>query len=129
MYRRLANEAVAVAHALKVKPLGFNGYLPEAFASGAADFAADESIDAMVAHNAKSAKTHSGIWRDLAVRHRQTEVDAQLGPIVRFGGEVGVPTPTTRALIAMIHEIETGAAPLRWSNLAELERRAADSET
>ena len=129
MYRRLASEAVAVAQALKVEPLGFNGYVPQAFASAAADSAADSSFDAMVAHNAKSAKTHSGIWRDLAVRHRPTEVDAQLGPIVRFGGEVGVPTPTTRALIAMIHEIETGLTPMSWSNLAELERRAAHAET
>ena len=28
---------------------------------------------------ARSAKTHSGIYRDLAVRHRKTEVDAMLG--------------------------------------------------
>ena len=41
------------------------------------------SIDDMVAFNRRSAKTHSGIWRDLAVRKRRTEVDAQLGQIVR----------------------------------------------
>jgi len=128
MYRRLAHEAVAVAEALRVKPLGFNGYDPEAFATGASDAAADASFDAMVAHNAKSAKTHSGIWRDLAVRRRPTEVDAQLGPIVSFGARVGVPTPTTRELIAMIHEIESGARPLQTGNLAELERRAAAAE-
>jgi 2-dehydropantoate 2-reductase len=127
MYCRLANEAVSVARALHVAPLGFNGYLPEAFTSALPSAASDASFDAMVAHNAKSAKTHSGIWRDLAIRHRATEVDAQLGPIVRFGGEVGVPTPVTRELIAMIHEIESGALPLQWSNLAELDRRAARS--
>ena len=123
--RRLANEAVRVAQALSVKPLGFNGYDPAAFATGAPMAASDASFDAMVAHNARSAKTHSGIWRDLAVRHRVTEVDAQLGPIVRFGDESGVPTPTTGELVAMIHEIETGALPLQWSNLADLERRAS----
>jgi 2-dehydropantoate 2-reductase len=125
LFCRLANEAVSVANALKVVPLGFNGYLPEAFASAAPSAAADASFDAMVAHNAKSAKTHSGIWRDLAIRHRLTEVDAQLGPIVRFGAEVGFGTPVTRELIAMIHEIETGSLPLQWRNLAELEKRAA----
>ena len=124
LFRRLANEAVSVATALNIVPLGFNGYAPEAFASAAVSAAANASFDAMVAHNAKSAKTHSGIWRDLAIRHRVTEVDAQLGPIVQFGAEVGVKTPVTRELIAMIHEIETGARPLQWSNLAELERRA-----
>ena len=41
--------------------------------------AAERSFDGMVAHNRRSAKSHSGIWRDLAVRKRKTEVDAQLG--------------------------------------------------
>ena len=39
----------------------------------------------MVAFNRRSAKTHSGIWRDLAVRKRRTEIDAQIGPIVAIG--------------------------------------------
>jgi 2-dehydropantoate 2-reductase len=129
LLRQLANEAVSVATALKVKPLGFNGYDPEAFASGASAAAAAASFDAMVAHNAKSAKTHSGIWRDLAVRSRITEVEAQLGPIVNFGRETGVPTPNTRELIAMIHAIEMGALPLQGSNLSQLADRAARRET
>ncbi|MFO1150654.1 MAG: 2-dehydropantoate 2-reductase [Alsobacter sp.] len=123
LFRRIAGEATAIAGKLGVTPLGFNGYVPEAFAPGATDAAADASFDAMVAHNAKSAKTHSGIWRDLAVRKRRTEVDAQLGPIVRFGREVGVATPATEGVIAMIHEIEDGTRPLAWENLAELEAR------
>jgi len=127
LFCRLANEAVSVAQTLQVVPLGFNGYDPEAFASATPSSASDASFEAMAAHNAKSAKTHSGIWRDLAVRHRATEVDAQLGPIVRFGGEVGLATPVTRELIAMIHEIESGALPLQWSNLADLEKRVAQS--
>ena len=39
----------------------------------------------MVAHNRRSAKSHSGIWRDLAIRKRKTEADAQILPIVEFG--------------------------------------------
>ena len=49
------------------------------------------SLDALVAHNRRSAKSHSGIWRDLAVRKRPTEVDAQLGIVVTLG-----PTPECR---------------------------------
>ena len=123
LFRRVAGEATAVAHALDVSPLGFNGYVPAAFAPGAPEAESDASFAAMVAHNAKSAKTHSGIWRDLAVRKRRTEVDAQLGPIVRFGRERGIATPATEALIAMIHEIEEGTRPLAWENLADLESR------
>jgi 2-dehydropantoate 2-reductase len=119
VYRQIAAEAVAVARALSVKPLGFDGYRPDAFEPGAS---ADTSFAAMVAHNAKSAKTHSGIWRDLAVRKRRTEVDAQLGPIVRFGKQNNVATPLTERLIAMVHEIEEGERPLAWENLEELGR-------
>ncbi len=78
------------------------------------------SLDEMVVFNSKSAKTHSGIWRDLAVRKRKTEVEAQLGPIVSFGEKSGVPTPLTSKTLAMIREIETGVRPLQTANLDEL---------
>jgi 2-dehydropantoate 2-reductase len=119
-YQKLAAEAVAVAVSQGVEPLGFNGYDPAAFAPGAVLEATEASFAAMVAHNAKSAKTHSGIWRDLAVRKRKTEVDAQLGPVVRFGAAALVPTPATAALIAMIHEIEDGKRRLAWENISEI---------
>ena len=125
LYRRIAGEATRVAHSLGVTPRGFNGYEPEAFGSGGSLEAQDASFAAMVAHNAKSAKTHSGIWRDLAVRKRKTEVDAQLGPIVTFGQREHAPTPTVAGLIAMIHEIEDGARPLATGNLAELDAQAS----
>ena len=118
----VAAEATAVADRMGVEPLGFNGYDPAAFRPGAPGAAQDQSFDAMVAHNARSAKTHSGIWRDLAVRKRKTEVDAQLGPIVSFGAAKGVPTPAVAGLIARIHEIENGARPLGRANVAELAR-------
>ena len=41
------------------------------------------SIERLVEFNRRSAKTHSGIYRDLAVRRRRTEVDAILGPVDR----------------------------------------------
>lgn len=116
----IAAEAVAVAVAQKIEPIGFNGYDPDAFRPGGIGRTA--SFAAMVVHNAKSTKTHSGIWRDLAVRRRKTEVDAQLGPIVTFGASHGVKTPAVAGLIAMIHDIENGTRPLAWANLDELAR-------
>ncbi|HEX3984726.1 MAG TPA: ketopantoate reductase C-terminal domain-containing protein, partial [Acidisoma sp.] len=118
----VAREAMTVAKACSMHPLGFNGFEPAAFAPGGADTAVDASMDAMVAHNRRSAKSHSGIWRDLAVRKRKTEVDAQLGPIVRLAAEHGIETPVTARLIGMIHEIEDGARPLSSDNLDELAR-------
>jgi len=79
-----------------------------------------QSLDALVAHNRKSAKTHSGIWRDLAVRKRPTEVDAQLGIVVRLGTQVGVRVPLTARVVKLIQEIERGERSLARENLAAL---------
>ncbi len=115
-----AREAMAVAAAKGVSPRGFNGFEPAAFAPGGEQGAVDESMAVMVAHNRRSAKSHSGIWRDLAIRKRKTEVDAQLGPVLAEGAALGVATPVTARLIAMIHDIEDGARGLERANLVEL---------
>src|SRR3546814_17601321 len=75
----------------------------------------------MVAHNRRSAKTHSGIWRDLAVRKRPTEVDAQLGPVVEIVAAHGVATPITARLIELLHDIESGRRYLSFAMLDKLE--------
>jgi 2-dehydropantoate 2-reductase len=122
LWRRLGAEINAVAAAIGVTPRGFNGYEPEAFMPGASEDAARASVAAMVAFNRPNAKTHSGIWRDIAVRKRRTEVDAQIAPIVAIGAKAGVPTPTVAALVAMIHEIEQGRRAQSDANLNELLR-------
>lgn len=122
LFSELAREILRVAAAQNIRPEGFNGFNPHAFTPDAVPELALTSIEEMVAHNRKSAKTHSGVWRDLAVRKRKTEVDAQLGPIVEIGARSDVPTPITRRLIEMIHEVEEGKRPLAWENLSELAR-------
>jgi 2-dehydropantoate 2-reductase len=120
LWRALAGEAVAVALAEGVSPRGFNGYDPAAFAPGASEEAARASVAAMVAFNRPNAKTHSGVWRDLAIRKRRTEVDAQIAPIAEIGAGHGLACPATHKLVAMIHEIEQGSRPLSDGNLLEL---------
>jgi 2-dehydropantoate 2-reductase len=75
LYLALAREVLSAATAT---PEPFDGFDP-------ADL--DGSIDRLVEFNRGSAKTHSGIYRDLAVRHRKTEVENMLevldGPLVR----------------------------------------------
>jgi 2-dehydropantoate 2-reductase len=120
VYKALGNEVMAVAAKKGVKPMGFNGFDPTAFAPGGDPAALQASIDAMVTFNRGSAKTHSGIWRDLAVRKRRTEIDAQIGIIATVGKEVGVPTPSLEKLVFLIHEIEEGRRPLAWETLDEM---------
>jgi 2-dehydropantoate 2-reductase len=120
LYIALAREVLAVAAARRVRPEAFDGFDPAAYLATAPAGAAERSLDALVAHNRRSAKSHSGIWRDLAVRKRPTEVDAQLGIIVTLGADAGVPTPLTARLMALIHEIERGARPLSLDTLDAL---------
>ena len=100
LYVRLAREVLAAATA---PPESFDG------------FEADDlegSIDRLVAFNRRSAKSHSGIYRDLAVRKRPTEkaILAELdGPLLRRTLEV-------------IGEIEAGR---RICEVANLELLAA----
>ncbi len=111
VYVEIAREVMRVARARRITPEGFNGFDPHAFSPDADRAVAERSLDEMVAFNRKSAKTHSGIWRDIAVRKRRTETDAQLGPIVALGAEVGVPTPMVSRLIALMHDVEDGRRP------------------
>jgi 2-dehydropantoate 2-reductase len=122
---RLALEVGKVAGANNVVPEAFDGFDPTAFAPTAASSETTRSFDEMVAHNRKSLKSHSGIWRDLAVRKRKTEVDAQVLPVVEIGHSLGIPTPLAAKVIAMIHEIEDGKRPLDLANLDELAREVA----
>ena len=118
LYIGAAQEILTLADALGISPRGFNGFEPARFlASDEADIHA--SLDALVAFNRTSAKTHSGIWRDLAVRKRATEV-VMYQPIVAESERLGNDIPLTRRWIAMIHEIENGEREQRIENLDEL---------
>jgi 2-dehydropantoate 2-reductase len=113
----LAREVEGVGVKAGVKLESFDGFDPTAFLPGGSLAAANDSLDALVAFNRRSAKTHSGIWRDLAVRKRKTEVDFQMGPIVKTGAQHKMAAPITARLIELIHDIENGKRPLDWSTL------------
>lgn len=116
----LAREAMAVAASRGVRAESFDGFDPASFAPGAPTSLAHASLDALVDFNRRSAKTHSGVWRDLAVRKRKTEVDAQIAPIGVHGHAVGVDTPLTKRLVELIHDVEEGRRPQSWETLAAL---------
>ena len=107
VYAALGREVMQLAAADGVKPIGFNGFDPDAFRTGNTE-QIDKSIDTMVAHNRKTAKTHSGIYRDLAIRKRKTEVDAQVGILVQIGRQFDIATPALEALYGLIRDIEDG---------------------
>ena len=93
LWRAICAEVHSVSAVIGAGQFGFNGFDPTAFAPGATEADAKRSVDAMVAFNRPNAKTHSGIWRDLAIRKRRTEVDVQIVPIVTNGAAQDVNCP------------------------------------
>ena len=119
LYVALAREILAVAARAAMQRRSVRWIRSaRVLAVGARPARPSASLDELVAHNRRSAKTHSGIWRDLAVRKRPTEVDAQLGIVVDIGRAEGVPTPLTTRLVGLIHDIENG---VRSQSLATLD--------
>ncbi len=92
----LARQVLAQA---PVTPMAFDGFDP-------ADL--DGSLGRLAQFNRGSAKTHSGVYRDLAVRHRPTEVEAILGPLEG---------PLVRRVAELISAIEQGRRTCSRANL------------
>lgn len=116
----LAREVMRTARAEGVTPKPFNGFEPAAFMAGASDAAALQSIADLAAFNATTAKTHSGIYRDLAVRKRTTEVDPQVGAVAQIAASHGIETPLLTRLVVLIHDIEEGRREMSANTFHEL---------
>lgn len=120
----LVMESVAVAGAAGIRLEPFDEFDPADYrAAAAGDVAArDRAMDVIAAHYRAHTKTKTGIWRDLAVRRRKTEVGALLGATVTKAKGLGLAMPLTERLIAMIEDLETGRRVMTWDNIDELVR-------
>jgi 2-dehydropantoate 2-reductase len=127
--RRLCRAACAEAYLVartqvdRVEPIG--EFEPEKFAPGEdMEARADQTLSALADSWRSSIKQHMGIWRDLKVRKRKTEVDMQVAQIVATGREQGVPTPVNAAVLEVVHGVEGGMRGMEWTNLEEISRRS-----
>jgi 2-dehydropantoate 2-reductase len=116
----LAREVMRTALAEEVDPKPFNGFEPSAFMPGAGDAAALQSLADLAVFNSKTAKTHTGIYRDLAVRKRKTEVDPQVGAVAEIAVAHGIDTPLLHRLVTLIHDIEDGRREMSEETFHEL---------
>jgi 2-dehydropantoate 2-reductase len=101
----IAREVLAQAPA---RPESFDGFDPQDL---------EGSLARLVTFNRETGKSHSGIYRDLMIRKRKTEVEAQLGDLKG---------PLTALTAALIRAIERGE---RTCEVANLELLAACERT
>ena len=99
--------AVAAAEGIALEP--FDAFDPLPYA-GDDDAAKERATDALVAWLRTQAKDRSGIWRDIAVRRRPTEVPTHYRPVLAAAARHGIPVPGLERLVAQIGELESGAA-------------------
>jgi len=123
--RAASAEAYLVARTQveKVEPIG--EFEPEKFAPGEdMEARADETLVGLADAWRGAIKQHMGIWRDLKVNKRKTEVDMLVGSIVAVGRERGVLTRVNASTLDVVHEIEDGKRGMGWENLKEISHRA-----
>lgn len=118
----LAAEVLALAEAEGVRPEPFDGFDPQAFVfpPRRGPGRADASLEALVAFNSKSKKAKSGVWRDLAVRKRKTEVETVAVELRARAARGGIAIPLVDSVSRMIGEIESGTRALSWDNMRAL---------
>jgi 2-dehydropantoate 2-reductase len=116
----IENMDVAERAGIRLEP--FDEYAPADYRAAARGDAATRAraMVSIATHYRAATKTKTGIWRDLAVRKRKTEVGALLGATVAKARGLGLAMPLTERLIAMIEELETGRRQMSWANIDEL---------
>jgi 2-dehydropantoate 2-reductase len=122
----LCRETVAVGRALGYRLERFSDFDPGLYEprDGAELATTFASLREYGERSRRSAKSHTGIWHDLVVRRRPTEVEPILGEVVAQGRARGLDVRLNAALVAMIHEIEEGRRAMGWHNFDELEALA-----
>lgn len=115
----LVAEVARVAAAEGVTCTSVDGFEPMGFLHGS-QVAIRASWDAQRRYWDAHLARRTGIWRDLAVHRRPTEVDAILGPVLCFARNRRVAVPRLQRLIELVREAQEGRRRLGWSALAEL---------
>lgn len=102
----LTGEIFAVADRLGVTLEAFDAFEPLPFRRGADPAERDAAFDRLTAWLRTQSKDRSGIWRDLAVRHRPVEATTHYVDVFAHGDREGLPTTLLRSVMAGLKELE-----------------------
>ncbi|WP_166827976.1 ketopantoate reductase family protein [Brevibacterium limosum] len=104
----LAREVYAISDELGIRLESFDAFTPDDYRDGRPERVVESAFDSLCRWLEGQTKTRSGIWRDINVRKRPTEVPSQYEPVIAIASEQGVLTPRLRTLVDVIGELERG---------------------
>lgn len=117
----LATEVLAVAASQGVTPEPFDDWDPSAvYGPTSTVTAADVMMNRVVERLRTYTKTRTGVWRDLAVHHRKTEVGSHYAPVIDLATRCGIEVRGVKWLVNTITAIEAGETGLDATNLVGL---------
>ncbi|GAA4616762.1 2-dehydropantoate 2-reductase [Actinoallomurus liliacearum] len=108
----LAREVLAVAAAEGITLEPFDAFEPSAYTDGADPEKAAAATDRLVAWLRTQTKTRSGIWRDIVVRRRATEIPTQYAPVLAAADRHRIDVPVLRVLLSQLAEVEADVATM-----------------
>lgn len=120
----LAAEVFDVAAAEGISLEGFDAFDPSSYLRSADPVRNSEATDDLIKWLSTQTKTRSGIWRDIAVRKRPTEVASQYHPVLLIAEEHGLKLPLVEELVALIGQLERGVITMSEEHLVALDKKA-----
>lgn len=102
----LAREIFAVSDALGLRLESFDAFDPDDYRVESPDSTINDAFDSLSEWLAGQTKTRSGIWRDINVRKRPTEVPAHYQPVFAVAEEQGITTPKLHTMVELIGQLE-----------------------
>lgn len=108
----LAREIFAISDVLSLSLEAFDAFAPDDYREDAPDDTTDAAFNSLTTWLAGQTKTRSGIWRDINVRKRPTEVSAHYQPVIHIAKNRGIATPKLQAMIDVIGELERNEASM-----------------
>ena len=119
----LVGEVVIVAEAEGVRVEPFDGFDAATFGpKGPRDPAgADASWQGQVRYWHRHEGKRTGIWRDLKIHKRPTEVGRLVGEVVDVAEQHALPVPGVRRLVEVIRDVEAGRREQSLDSLVEIE--------
>jgi len=117
----LAGEVFVVASALGIRLEPFDAFAPDAYIPPVDPMVVNAATDRLVEWLRTQSKDRSGIWRDIVVRHRPTEVPAHYTPLLEVADANAVPVPVLRALLVELAAVEQVPTSMGEDRLAALD--------